>query len=111
LSVSKKLSLKSCLVVLRAIHGAAIIWIGVAWIPFEKLQRDFLWGGLDEEFKYHLIRWSKVCLSISEEGLGIRNLQMFNCAFLGKWFWHYGLERERLGGEWWIWKFKGWMVF
>jgi hypothetical protein len=21
----------------------------------EKLQRDFLWGGLDEEFKFHLI--------------------------------------------------------
>jgi hypothetical protein len=27
----------------------------------EKLQRDFLWGGVGEEFKYHLVKWSKVC--------------------------------------------------
>jgi hypothetical protein len=28
----------------------------------EKLQRDFLWGGIDDEFRYHLVSWSKVCL-------------------------------------------------
>jgi len=26
----------------------------------EKLQCDFLWGGLGEEFKYYLVSWSKV---------------------------------------------------
>ncbi|XP_059446565.1 uncharacterized protein LOC132178130 [Corylus avellana] len=26
----------------------------------EKLQWNFLWGGLGEEFKYHLVKWSKV---------------------------------------------------
>jgi hypothetical protein len=36
----------------------------------EKLQRDFLWGGLGEEFKYHLVSWSKVCSPISKGGLG-----------------------------------------
>ena len=40
----------------------------------EKLQRDFLWGGLKEEFKYHLVNWDKVCSPISEGGLGIRKL-------------------------------------
>jgi hypothetical protein len=30
----------------------------------EKLQRDFLWGGLGEEFKFHLMSWSKVCAPI-----------------------------------------------
>jgi hypothetical protein len=63
----------------------------------EKIQRDFLWGGLGEEFKYHLVSWSKVCSPISEGGLGIRNLMVFNRALLGKWLWRYGLERE----AWW----------
>jgi hypothetical protein len=42
----------------------------------EKLQRDFLWGGIGEEFKYHLVSWSKVCSPISKSGLGIRNLSV-----------------------------------
>jgi len=50
----------------------------------EKLQRDFLWGGIDEEFKYYLVSWLKVCTPISEGGLGIRNFLVFNRALLGK---------------------------
>jgi hypothetical protein len=46
--------------------------------PYDK------WGGLGEEFKYHLVSWSKVCTPISEGRLGIKNLLMFNCALLGK---------------------------
>jgi hypothetical protein len=34
----------------------------------EKLQRDFLWGGLGEESKFHLVRWSKVYSPISVGG-------------------------------------------
>jgi len=63
----------------------------------EKLQRDFLWGKLGEEFKFHLVSWSKVCSSISEGGLGIRNLLVFNRAMLGKWMWRYEIERD----AWW----------
>jgi hypothetical protein len=63
----------------------------------EKLQRDFLWGGIDDEFKYHLMKWSKVCTPVSEGGLGIRNLVVFNRALLGKWLWRYEIERE----AWW----------
>jgi hypothetical protein len=50
----------------------------------EKIQRDFLWGGLGEESKIHLVRWSKVCSPISNGGLCIRNLLLFNHALLGK---------------------------
>jgi len=64
---------------------------------FEKLQRDFLWGEIGEEFKYHLVRWDKVCSPISEGGLGIRNLRNFNRALLGKWLWRYGSEQD----AWW----------
>jgi hypothetical protein len=41
----------------------------------EKLQRDFLWGGMVEDFKYHLVSWEKVCTPISNGGLA-----------LGSWF-------------------------
>ena len=60
----------------------------------EKLQHDFIWGGVGYEFKYHLVKWSKVCSSISEGGLGLRKLVDFNRALLGKWLWHYGHKRE-----------------
>jgi hypothetical protein len=40
---------------------------------------------MGEEFKFHLVSWSKVCTPISEGWLGIRNLLMFNRALLGKW--------------------------
>jgi hypothetical protein len=38
----------------------------------EKLQRDFLWGVIGEEFKYHLVSWFKVCSPIFEGGWGFR---------------------------------------
>jgi hypothetical protein len=63
----------------------------------EKLQRNFLWGGIDDEFKYHLVSWDKVCSLISKGGLEIRNLRVFNCALLGKWLWCFGSERD----AWW----------
>jgi hypothetical protein len=44
----------------------------------EKLQQDFLWGGMGEEVKIHLMRWPKVCSPIIERGLGVRNLHIFN---------------------------------
>ncbi|XP_059436099.1 uncharacterized protein LOC132169027 [Corylus avellana] len=63
----------------------------------EKLQHNFLWGGIGEEFKYHLVKWSQICTPIMEGGLGIRNLLVFNCALLGKWLWRYRSERD----AWW----------
>jgi hypothetical protein len=62
----------------------------------EKLHRDFLWGGIGDEFKYHLVSWSIVCSPISEGGLGIRKFRIFNQASLGKWLWRFVHEREAL---------------
>jgi hypothetical protein len=50
----------------------------------KKLQRDSLWGGIGEKFKFYLINWSKICTPISY-GLGVQNLLLFNQALLGKW--------------------------
>jgi hypothetical protein len=39
----------------------------------EKLQQDFLWGGINE-FKFHLVNWATICSPKQTGGLGIRNL-------------------------------------
>ncbi|KAF5471044.1 hypothetical protein F2P56_011519 [Juglans regia] len=62
----------------------------------EKIFRDFLWGGLEDEKKLHLIKWDKVCTPLSCGGLGIRKLRIFNKALLGKWLWQYHQEGDAL---------------
>ena len=37
----------------------------------EQLQRNFLWGGLGDDSKRHLVNWSKVCSPIQSRGLAI----------------------------------------
>jgi hypothetical protein len=43
----------------------------------EKMQRNFLWGGTNEETKYHLVKWSLVSSPSQSGDLGIRNLHGF----------------------------------
>jgi hypothetical protein len=69
--------------------------VGVA-NRLERLQRDFLWGGIGDEFKFHLVNWERICRSIKSGGLGVRNLLQFNRALLGKWLWRYAMDREAL---------------
>jgi len=51
----------------------------------EAIQRKFLWGYFGGDFKYYLVRWDIVKLSMPEGGLGVRDLKIFNEALLGKW--------------------------
>ena len=58
----------------------------------EKIQWDFLWGGMNDEVIFHLVEWAKVCSPIDEGGLGIQNVRRFNQALLGKWLWRFARE-------------------
>jgi hypothetical protein len=60
----------------------------------EKIQRDFLWGGLNDEGKMHLVEWDKVCSPLDEGGLGIRDIRRFNQALLGKWLWRFAYKER-----------------
>lgn len=61
--------------------------------------KDFLWSGLGEEPKFHLINWSQICAPLQDGDLGIRNLRSLIKALLRKWLWRYGTERVTLGED------------
>jgi hypothetical protein len=86
--------IKSTLANLPTYYLSLFPLLGSVAACIEKLQRDFLWGGIGEEFKYHLVYWFKVCTPISEGWLGIMNLVMFNRALLGKWLWQFRIKRD-----------------
>ena len=71
----------------------------------QKLESDFLWDGLGDQPKFHLVKWDKICEPILSGGLGVKNLRSFNKSFLRKCLWRYGMDHESLeaggGGEIW----------
>jgi len=69
--------------------------VGVA-NRLEKLQRDFLWGDIGDDFKYHLVKWSTIFSSKISGGLGMRNMIQFNKVWLGKKLWRFAMERDVL---------------
>ncbi|GLT68412.1 hypothetical protein SLA2020_406460, partial [Shorea laevis] len=60
------------------------------------IQRTFLWGGNGGDRKIAWVRWEKVCTSRKDGGLGVKDLDRFNMALLGKWRWRLVMEKEAL---------------
>ena len=50
-----------------------------------RIQRRFLWGGGPDQNKIAWISWEAVCLPKKKGGLGIKDINNFNMALLGKW--------------------------
>ena len=66
----------------------------VVRLRFEKIQRDFLWGGGALEKRPHLVKWDVVRSLKKKGGLGIRKFSILNRALLCKWSWCFAVERE-----------------
>ena len=62
----------------------------------KKLQRDFLWSGINGNSKLYLVNWAQVCKPLQVGGLGIRRLRSFNSALLQKWLQRYDMETDAL---------------
>ena len=58
----------------------------------EKFQRNFLWGGLGDEPKFHLVQWANACTPLSLGGSRIRKVRLFTETLLRKWIWTFGIE-------------------
>ncbi|RVW55296.1 putative ribonuclease H protein [Vitis vinifera] len=62
----------------------------------ERMQREFLWSGIGEGKRDHLVNWDVVCKPKSRGGLGFGKISMRNVALLGKWLWRYPREGSAL---------------
>jgi len=64
------------------------------WGRLVRIQREFLWGGVEGGKKISWVRWSKVCQPKILGGLGIRDIRLVKLSLLAKW-------RQRIiqGGE------------
>ena len=58
-------------------------WTSVA-AKIERLQRDFLWLGVREGKRDHLVSWDVVCKPKTKGGLGFGKISIRNFALLGK---------------------------
>jgi mannosylglycoprotein endo-beta-mannosidase len=52
-----------------------------------RIQRDFLWGGVNGNKKLSWVKWEVVCRAKNKGGLGVRNLEVVNISLLMKWRW------------------------
>ncbi|CAL1352801.1 unnamed protein product [Linum trigynum] len=63
----------------------------------ENIQRDFIWSGLGEQKKIHLVAWERCKIPKKWGGLGIKDLELQNKALICKWLWRFAREQD----NWW----------
>lgn len=57
---------------------------------------SFLWGGLEEKRKIHLVNWETIIAPVLQEGLGILDLRDMGKTLIVKWVFNYTNNREAL---------------
>ena len=91
-----------CLLVKSTLQNLLMYALSLFGIPvkfvekMEKIQRDFLWSGLEGWKRHPLVAWDNVCLPKCYGGLGIRKLKHLNMALLAKQIWYI----FNITGEW-----------
>jgi len=61
-----------------------------------KIQRKFIWGWGAKGRNIAWVKWTTICKSKREWGLGIKNIKLFNEALLARRKWRLGIEEKGL---------------
>ncbi|KAL9681628.1 hypothetical protein QQ045_013414 [Rhodiola kirilowii] len=101
---SVNLSMAGILVLIKAaLCNMPLYYASIYKIPIivaqemEKIQRQFLWGGMEGRKKIHYVKWATITKSRKFGGLGVQALREKNMALLTKWWWNLISGR---GGLW-----------
>lgn len=62
----------------------------------DRVNRNFLWGSMDDAKKFHWVGWHKVTKPKAERGLGIQSAKGRNQALLAKLNWRFRLGKDAL---------------
>ena len=65
-------------------------------LAIEKIQKTFLWTGVENQKRLPLIAWENVCMPFEKGGLGLRRITTMNKFLLAKLLWRWHKEE----GEW-----------
>ncbi|CAJ2628200.1 unnamed protein product [Trifolium pratense] len=102
----KHLSLGGRLVLINSVlNSLPIFFLSYMKTPAQvikkvtRIQREFLWGGVNGGRKLSWIKWRVVCQEKKNGGLGVRDIKLVNLSLLMKWRWRL-LQREDVG----LWK-------
>lgn len=56
----------------------------------------FLWGGLVDKKRIHLVKWESITMPVYQGGLGIFNLRDMGKALAAKWIYNFANNKEAL---------------
>ena len=97
------LSLARCAVLIQASSPAIPSYVmQCAALPrrvldgIERVNRNFLWGSMDNQRKMHWVGWQKVTRAKEEGGLGLQTARGRNIALLAKLNWRLHTEQDML---------------
>ncbi|GAU23391.1 hypothetical protein TSUD_334390 [Trifolium subterraneum] len=91
---NKHISLGGRLVLINSVlNSIPIFYLSFMKMPAQvikkvtRIQRDFLWGGVNGHKKLSWVKWKVICQEKKNGGLGIRDLKVTNISLLMKWRW------------------------
>ncbi|GKC29824.1 RNA-directed DNA polymerase, eukaryota, reverse transcriptase zinc-binding domain protein [Tanacetum coccineum] len=89
--------------VLESIH---VYWASVFLLPhgvikdINKLLKGFLWNHADGSKGRAKVAWKNVCNAKQKEGMGLKDLYVWNKAMIVKHLWHIASDKESLWEKW-----------
>lgn len=103
---NKFISFGGRIVLLNAVINAIPIFYlsflkmpGKVWRNLVRIQREFLWGGVERGRKINWVKWRTVCQPKGMGGLGVRDIRVVNLSLLAKWRWRLLNENNVLWKE------------